>query len=154
MKSDHKILKMNVIYNLTRKQIDDLHQLYKQEWWTESRTIEETQRCVDGSQLCIGLVNDEGKLIGFARVLTDYIFKAFICDVIVAKSSRNLGFGDKIMSFIKSHPTLSTVKNFELYCLPEMFSFYKKHGFSENVGGIKLMQHANARHKTLSSPNH
>lgn len=135
---------MNVVYKFTKEQVEDLHLLYLQEWWSKSRTLEETASCVEGSQICIGLTNNDGKLVGFSRVLTDYTFKALILDVIVSESYRKLGLGDKLISLIKEHPELSKVQNFELYCLPEMTAFYQRHGFSEEGGELKLMRKAGA----------
>ena len=131
---------MNVIDTLTPDQVAQLHSLYRQEWWTRDRTLEETQAGVDGSQLCIGLVNADNELIGFARVLTDYIFKAMIFDLIVRKDHRNTGLGDRLVTLITSHPTLQAVKHFELYCLPEMHDFYARHQFTNNLGDIQLMR--------------
>ena len=135
---------MEIIYTFTVKQVQELHALYQQEWWTDKRSITETQKCIDGSQLCIGLVDDNGSLQGFARVLTDYIFKALIFDLIVTKEQRGSGVANKLISIIKNHPQLKDVKHFELYCLPEIFNFYEKHGFSTDVGDIQLMRCKNA----------
>ncbi|MEG3753106.1 GNAT family N-acetyltransferase [Psychromonas arctica] len=134
---------MNVIYNLKPHHIVELCKLYKREWWTNTRTLEETQQCVTGSQICIGLVNEDDSLEGFARVLTDFTFKALIFDVIVSENSRKCGLGDKLINLIKDHPQLSTVKSFELYCLPELQLFYKEHGFTTDVGDINLMRCTN-----------
>ena len=65
-----------VINHLTKKQIGQLHQLYQGEWWSRTRTLLETRQCVVGSQICIGLATPDEQLVGFARVLTDYTFKA------------------------------------------------------------------------------
>lgn len=135
---------MNIIYTLTEKHISQLHSLYQQEWWTKTRSLEETRSCVIGSQICIGLVDETSDLVGFSRVLTDYTFKALIFDVIVLKNHRGKGLGDKLLSLIKEHPKLKSVKHFELYCLPEMSDFYAKHGFTADVGEIKLMRLINA----------
>lgn len=134
---------MQVIYHLSQPHIAELHQLYQQAWWSNTRTFEETQQCVENSQICIGLVDTQQQLVAFARVLTDYTFKAFICDVIVAPSHRKRGLGDRIMSLIQQHHKLRHVKSFELFCVPEMFAFYQKHGFSHEVGDIKLMRKDN-----------
>lgn len=130
---------MEVVYSLNEQQVNELWTLYQQEWWSEKRSLEETIACTRGSSICIGLI-DNNKLIGFARVLTDYIFKAMIYDVIISKDMRGRGLGDKLLQLIKNHPSLSSVNSFELYCIPEMISFYKKHGFSDDVGDIVLMR--------------
>lgn len=131
---------MDAIYSLDEKHVVQLHNLYQQEWWSKDRTISETKNCVAGSQICIGLVDDGHNLLGFARVLTDYTFKALIFDIIVLKSERGKGLGDKLISLVKAHRELKTVKHFELYCLPDMFSFYTERGFSLDVGELKLMR--------------
>jgi len=134
---------MEIVYQLTSDNVCELHQLYQNEWWTKGRTLKETQQCVDGSQICIGLVDANDELKGFARVLTDYIFKALIFDVIVSPQYRGQGLGDKLVKLIKQHPELTQVKGFELYCLPELEGFYKGHDFSTDVGEINLMRCTN-----------
>ena len=131
---------MNVIDTLNPDQVAQLHALYRQAWWAKDRTLEETQACVDGSQLCIGLVNADDELIGFTRVLTDYIFKALIFDLIVRADHRKTGLGDKLVTLVTSHPKLQAVKHFELYCLPVMHDFYARHQFTNELGGIQLMR--------------
>ena len=74
---------MKIIYQLNRDHIKQLSDLYQNEWWSKGRTLEETKICVDSSQICIGLIDEQGNLSGFARVLTDFVFKALIFDVIV-----------------------------------------------------------------------
>ena len=132
------------IEQLTEDQIIQLHELYLHEWWSDSRTLNETKSCVEGSQIIIGLTDSEENLIGFIRVLTDYIFKALLFDVIVHKKHRNEGIGNKLINLVKSHQKLQKVKHFELYCVPELFEFYKKYGFSQEVGPIQLMRLKNA----------
>lgn len=135
---------MEVIYKLTDDQIEELCALYQKEWWTSGRTLEETKKCVIGSQICIGIIDENRTLIGFARVLTDFTFKALIFDVIISAEHRESGLGSQLISLIKGHHQLRAVRNFELYCLPELESFYQKLGFSSEVGGIMLMRQKKA----------
>lgn len=135
---------MNVIYSLSEDHIAQLHTLYQQEWWTKGRSAEDTKKCVLGSQICIGIVSETDELVGFARVITDYVFKAFVFDVIVRHDARGLGLGNKLLSLITTHQRLESVRHFELYCLPEMMAFYTKHGFVSEVGEIQLMRLSNA----------
>ena len=135
-----KISSLYAVWLLTEEQIMDLHTLYQNEWWTKSRTLEETRKVVVGSQICLGLVEPSGKLVGFSRLLTDFIFKALVFDVIVAPEYRGLGLGDRLVSLVMAHERLREVKTFELYCLPELIPFYERHGFSDDVGKIRLMR--------------
>ncbi len=135
---------MSVIYELSEKHIEQLHTLFQSEWWTKGRTLSETRRCVSGSQICIGIIDGKNDLIAFARVITDFTFKALIFDVIVSSKSRKNGLGLKLIETIKKHPKINTVKNFELYCLPELVPFYESLGFSSDVGGINLVRCVNA----------
>jgi hypothetical protein len=131
---------MDTTYQLTPHQIEELRALYQKEWWTIGRTPEETKLCVSGSQICIGIIDENGSLQGFARVITDFIFKALIFDVIVSEDQRAIGLGGQLIGLVKSHQKLRSVKHFELYCLSELEPFYQKHGFSTEVGGIRLMR--------------
>lgn len=135
---------MNVIFELNEQHVQELNELYQNEWWTKGRSIEDTESCVNGSQINIGIVDENNSLQAYARVLTDYTFKALIFDIIVADNQRGKGLGNRLISLIKGHEKLRKVKHFELYCLPEMFPFYEKHGFSSDVGEIKLMRLTNA----------
>jgi len=135
----------NVIYTFTESQIVELHQLYKNEWWTKDRTLEETRACLSGSQVCIGLTNNKDKLIGFVRVITDFVFKALIFDLIIDEKHRGEKLGKKLISLLKNHKSLSSVSHFELYCLAELEDFYKQLGFSDDINGIHLLRHTNHR---------
>jgi len=134
---------MTIIYKFSDEHIKQVHQLYKEVWWGKERTLEDTINCVQGSQVCIGILDSNDKLIGFTRIITDFIYKAIIFDVIVSTNHRNNGLGQKLMSLVRSHDKLKKVKHFELYCLPEMEAFYASFGFSTEVGGIKLMRCTN-----------
>ncbi len=134
---------MEIIYKLSENHIKDLHDLYKNEWWTNKRTITQTKNCVEGSQVCIGLV-ENNELVGFVRVITDFTFKALIFDLIIKKEYRRKNLGQKLMYLVKSHEKLKDIVHFELYCLPELKIFYEQFNFSEDIGGIELIRCNNA----------
>ena len=131
------------VFELAEMQIRQLHQLYQREWWTKGRTHEQTRRCIDGSQLCVGLLDSDDNLVAFARVVTDFTFKALIFDVIVAGGARGCGLGRRLMALIKNHEKLRDVQSFELYCLPALNGFYARYGFSDDVGEVRLMRCVN-----------
>ncbi|MFK7735035.1 MAG: GNAT family N-acetyltransferase [Pirellulaceae bacterium] len=121
-------------------QVQELHVLFQREWWTRGRTLEETRRCVQRSALCFGVVDSQERLFGFARVVTDFVFKAMVYDLIVDEAARGFGVGKRLLSAITEHASLREVKHVELYCLPEMQSYYAALGFSTDVGGVQLMR--------------
>jgi len=131
---------LKVIYKLNSRHIKQLHSLFQKEWWTNKRSLEETQKVVENSSIVIGLVNENGDLKAFSRILTDYTFKAIIFDVIVNESMRNKGIGKELMNLIVGHDELKEVKHFELYCLPEMVEFYQSYGFSDALGELVFMR--------------
>jgi predicted GNAT family N-acyltransferase len=133
-----------IIYSFTEKHIKQAHQLYKQVWWGKERTYEDTKKCIHGSQVCIGILDDNDNLVGFTRIISDFIYKAIIFDVIVCQDQRGDGLGKKLMHIVKNHEQLKAVKHFELYCLPEMEEFYKSFGFTNDIDGIQLMRCINA----------
>jgi len=134
---------MTIIYNFSDNQIEQLIQLYKDTGWGE-RSVEDTTNCVKNSQICIGVLDQDNNLIGFTRIITDFIYKALILDVMVNADYKGTGLGKKLMSNLMNHEKLKKVKHFELYCLPEMEAFYSNFGFSTDVDGIKLMRSTNA----------
>ena len=128
---------------LSTDHIQQLHRLYQNEWWTRERTLQDVQVMVQHSDFIFGVLEIENsRLVGFARVLTDRVFKAFIFDVIVAEGYRNEGIGKELMQWILEHAPLKSVAHFELYCLPEMAPFYEKWGFSSDLGRLTLMRRA------------
>ncbi len=133
---------MKIIHELNESQLNELYQLYQLQWWTQGRSLEQTRKVAEGSQIITALVDDNGSLQAFARVLTDYTFKALIFDLIVVEEHRNKGLARQLIDHIKMHTDLVNVKHFELYCLPDMFKFYQRFGFSEKLGDISLMRYS------------
>ena len=129
------------IDRLTDAQVEDLHRMFQNEWWTKGRTLEEVRAMLQGSDIVVGLGEPVSRrLAGFARVQTDGVFKALIFDVIIDPAFRGRGLGRRLMARILGHPRLARVRHFELYCLPEMAPFYERWGFTEEVAGVVLMR--------------
>jgi N-acetylglutamate synthase-like GNAT family acetyltransferase len=74
---------------------------------------------------------DREQLIGFGRVLTDYVYRASIWDVIVHPQYQGQDIGTEIVQRILHHPRLKQVELFWL-CTRDKQSFYEKLGFSSN----------------------
>lgn len=84
--------KVKIITQVNDSQIKDLYQLYQLSWWSQGRMLDGIKIMLENSDLIIGLSHCETeKLIGFARVLTDYVYRATIWDVMVDPSYQKKG---------------------------------------------------------------
>jgi len=134
-------MSLEPIGSLTEPQIEDLLQLFQAEWWTKGRDPAGVRRALAASDLIIAFCDVETqRLAAFTRVLTDYVYKALVLDVIVAAAHRGTGLGRSLLDAVIDHPALCDVRHFELYCRPEMVPFYAKWGFSDDVGTLRFMR--------------
>ncbi len=128
-----------VVHHLTEHQISELLDLYKQEFWSQKRERDDVVKMLAATDIVIALVDDSDQLIGFTRVLTDFVYRAIIYDVIIKSNYRKMALGSQLLDSVVNHPKLASVEQIALYCLPEMIPFYEKWGFTANTGGIQLM---------------
>jgi predicted GNAT family N-acyltransferase len=119
----------------------DLIELYRHEWWTNTRRDEDVVRMLAHTDLVVGVCANPGdRLVGFTRVLTDRSFKALIFDVIVAQAHRHAGLGQRLIQHVLDHPMLAQVEHIELYCKRELIPFYEHWGFSTTPVDVNLMR--------------
>ena len=133
-----------VLNELTGPQIEQLHALYLGEWWSTGRSLAEVRIMLQHSDFIFAIVvPDTQRLLAFARVLSDRIFKAMTFDVIVHPDHRSAGLGSFLIEHITTHPILSTVRHIELYCAPERANFYERHGFIPIPGNLLWLRRTN-----------
>ncbi|GIW55869.1 MAG: GNAT family N-acetyltransferase [Nitrospiraceae bacterium] len=113
-----------------RKDIDpdQLVNLYRQAPWAKGRTADDARAMLTHTDVAVSAW-DGPRLVGFGRVLTDYVYRASIWDVIVDKEYQGQDIGTEIMQRILNHPDLKRVELFWL-CTRDKQSFYEKLGFS------------------------
>lgn len=133
-------MKVEAISQLTELHIQDLFELYQSTWWAKERTVEGIRKMLNHTDLIIGLCDEGQKLVGFARVITDYVYRAVLWDVIVAQSYQRQGLGKMLINEIINHPSLQDVETIYLTCLPEMVSYYEQFDFRDDLRHIRLMQ--------------
>lgn len=128
-----------IVNELTENQILELVELYQNEFWSKKRRYQDVIKMLTASDIIIGLIDEQEQLIGFTRVLTDFVYRATIYDVIIKQSHRNKGLGAKLIDAIIYHPQLMEVEQIVLYCLPEMIPFYQRWGFVTASDKFELM---------------
>lgn len=133
---------MNVefISSLNQAQKRDLLHLYHGEFWSRNRELADLDAMLQGSSLVYGLTTPDGRLVGFVRVLTDFIFKANIYDLIVDPRYRRRGLGRKLLDRVLTDSRLACVEHMDLHCLANMADFYHKWGFSEKLEPLTAMR--------------
>lgn len=104
-----------------------LLRLFRQAAWAKHRSLGDARAMLQHTDLTISAWDDE-RLIGFGRVLTDFIYRATIWDVIVDKAYQRQGIGKEIVTRILHHPRLNRVELFWL-CTRRP-GFYEKLGFT------------------------
>lgn len=120
-----------IVNQLSEKQFQDLMNLYSEASWTKTRTSDEVRKMNDNS--CIfGLCDSESdQLIGFTRVVTDFVFRATIYDVIVLKQFQGKGFGRLLMEAVINSTLIKGIERVDLFCADNKVMFYEKWGFQQ-----------------------
>jgi GNAT superfamily N-acetyltransferase len=106
-------------------------------YWAAGRTMEEVQRTIDAS-VCFGIYLD-GKQIGFARVITDYIVFAYLMDVFISEEFRGNGYSSLLIEKMMNDPELQEVKIWRLATTDAHF-LYEKFGFTPLAHPEKMME--------------
>ena len=115
---------------MDRKDFDHaaLVPLFEQSPWACGRTVAGTMDVVQQTDLLLTAWDDH-RLIGCGRVLTDYVYRASIWDVVVDPMYQGQDIGSEIIHRLLTHPTLQLVELFWL-CTCDKQAFYERLGFS------------------------
>ena len=133
-------MEYRIIRHLQERHLPQLMHLYQKEFWCNTRKAADVLRMLDNTDIVIGVVDEHDELCGFCRVLTDYVYKATLYDVIVASDKRRQGVGDLIMNSVLSLPELRQVEHIDLNCLTSMLPFYRRYGFTDALEGLQQMR--------------
>lgn len=133
---------VELTHTLSPDQVDQLLAFYDDVWWAKGRSREGVEAMLRGC-LPFAFVSTSGgkggRLVAFARVVGDGVYKATIFDVIVAPDQRGTGLGQYVMDAVMAHPQVASVRHVELQCKPELEEFYGRWGFAP-VEGILYMR--------------
>ena len=85
--------------------------LAEAQWWT-GLTHESLDRALHNS-LCFSLLEGD-RQIGLARVITDCVTYAYLCDVYIVEERRGQGLGSWLVRCVLEHPDLKHLKRVAL----------------------------------------
>ena len=115
---------------IIRNKCHEIYELLKKAYWAKDRDVSVTQKAIENSlNYAIFTANSE-RLVGFARVITDYATVYYLSDVYIDEEFRGRGLGKKIVEWIVLHEDkLSGING--LLKTKDAVNLYKKYGFEE-----------------------
>ncbi len=112
--------------------IREVERLLKMTYWANHRSTETIERSMRNSS-CFGIWSDEEqKLIGFARVISDYATTWYLCDVIIDPGYQHQGLGKELVSYIAELPEFSGLRG--LLLTRDAHGLYSRYGFESADG--------------------
>ena len=120
-----------------RLDIDVIHTYLTNSYWGKGRTKENVLTTIKNS-LNFGVYLD-GKQIGFARIVTDYVVFAYLMDVFILSDYRGKGYSKQLMESIIECSELKYVETWMLKTR-DAHGLYKQFGFTELKHPEKVME--------------
>jgi N-acetylglutamate synthase-like GNAT family acetyltransferase len=105
--------------------------------WALGRSREVVEASIPGS-VCIGAYRGSAQ-VGFARVITDGLTFAWLCDVFVDESERGHGIGTRLVAAILDDPRVRDVGRVAL-ATTDAASLYERLGFKRLEHPERLME--------------
>jgi len=130
----------DVLHEVTGSHVADLTALLEAQWWCKGRSEAQVRRMLAACDAVAAVVDrTTGRLIGFARALSDGLFRAHIYDVAIAEGHRGRGLGRKVMEAILAHPAVVGTEVVHLDCVADVAPFYARLGFggSDHSRGLE-----------------
>ena len=126
-----------IIEGMEQNNVDDVERLLKTTYWANQRPAEQIARSMRNSS-CYGVWSDEErKLIGFARVISDYATTWYLCDVVIDPRYRHQGLGKALVSHIVSRPEYAGLRG--ILITRDAHGLYEQYGF-ETVNGRVMVK--------------
>ena len=100
--------------------------LSERAYWALGRSREVVEASIAGS-LCFGAFEEDGRQVGFARVVTDGVTFGWVCDVFVDEAERGRGIGSALIAAIVDDERLRDLRL--ALATRDADALYAAHGF-------------------------
>lgn len=132
----------SITTDVDRLDIGMIHKYLSEEsYWAQNIPIRLVQKSIQNS-LNFGLFYQETIQIGFARVITDKMTMAYLCDVFIIESYQKKGLSSWLMEVIMNHYELQGLRLWFLLTSSANW-LYEKHGFVQPVQPELYMEKRN-----------
>lgn len=112
--------------NKRRLDIFETHRFLTNSYWAKGIPLSAVKAQISNS-FCFGVYYHK-KQAGYARVVTDFVGFAYLCDVFIKEEYRGIGLSKMLMDEIINHPKLKNVKSWML-ATKDAHKLYEKYGF-------------------------
>ncbi len=129
--------------DLDRIPVDRVKELLSESYWAAERSREVIERSLRSS-LCLGVYDGE-KMVGFARIVTDFTTIYWLCDVIIDPAYRGRGLGKKLMHTV--------IRLEQLQGLAGILGTRDAHGLYERYGFKRDTERLMWRHPEVWDPS-
>lgn len=101
-------------------------QMLRQTYWGQDRDPPKMKRIMAHSLNC-GLLDAEGRLVGYMRAITDYETTFYLADVVIDPALRGRGLGQAMVGYLLADKRLSGLRG--LLRTRDAYDFYERFGF-------------------------
>ena len=129
-------MKYKILDGREKMDIQDIIRLLKTTYWAAQRSDEQIEKSVLNSS-CYGVyLEDEEKLVGVGRVISDYATTYYLCDVVIDTEYQHKGLGTILVSYIESLPEYAGLRG--ILITRDAHSLYRKFGYEVLDGRVMV----------------
>lgn len=129
-------MKYSIIDGSEKMNIDEVVRLLRMTYWADQRPVPQIEKSMRHSS-CYGVRLDEDKkLVGFARVISDYATTYYLCDVVIDTACRHMGLGTALVSYIESLPEYAGLRG--ILITRDAHDLYRQFGYEVVNGRIMV----------------
>jgi len=133
-------MEYRIIDGAEQMKLEEIAALLKMTYWADKRPMEQIEKSVRHSS-CYGVyLEKEEKLIGFARVISDFTTTYYLCDVIIDPEYQHRGLGTALVAHIESLPIYRGLRG--ILITRDAHELYRKFGY-EVLNGRAMVEGLN-----------
>lgn len=110
------------------QQLDIIHAFLEGSYWAKSIPRHIVEAAIANS-FCVGVFDEDGDQVGFARLVTDRATMAYLADVFVLPAHRGQGLARRMLEALDAHPELQGLRRWLLFTR-DMQPLYSRLGWT------------------------
>ena len=133
---------MDIKYRAELPPKQQYFELFNTTGWNEEYQVSADElELVNRNSWYVVSAYDSEKLVGFGRLITDYLLHAMIYDMIILPGYQNRGIGTRILEMLVRKCKENHIRDVQLFCAKGKRAFYEKNYFQvrpDDAPGMQL----------------